>query len=425
MRIIIKESQYNVLLEQNNPNIQKAYNEVIKGANYPLGTSKDTILGAFNYIKTVEDFHTLRLMFKDKKTGYGSFEEMINEEYDRLDFDDIIKLQEKLYSIGVILDFSYGGNRIGTNFFSGGVKITYEKNFENIKKARKINSKCTSKYPPLLKQAQDYWIKWLSNPITKQKFRTNWNVKPKNDMIDGKEVNDIFEEYIDCINNSKLVFYDNTMKHAPGFSKVNLTKTKSAYAFVLQETPENIYVNCSLNDGDPLGSLIHEIQHLLYFIRPLNPSITIKNVFLKPGDKKLSIKDVYDSSKKNDSFDLENYWKDVTNSAQFLGVEPYILNDWASKSEDAHTEDPGYICRETEKASNIQSVRHLFNIKPGQNITPQMLKPYINGKKHHGDISWILMCWASKGFKDINLFLSDLNKLAYQETNQTDNTRLT
>ena len=422
MRIIIKESQYNVLLEQNNPNIQKAYNEVIKGANYPLGTSKDTILGAFNYIKTVEDFHTLRLMFKDKKTGYGSFEEMINEEYDRLDYNDIIKLQEKLYSIGVILDFSYGENGIGTNFFSGGVKITYEKNFENIKKARKINSKCTSKYPPLLKQAQDYWIKWLSNPITKQKFRTNWNVKPKNDMIDGKKVDDIFEEYIDCINNLKLVFYDNTMSETPSG---NIRTHKNAYAFVDQTTPENIYVNCSLNDGDPLGSLIHEIQHLLYFIRPLNPSITIKNVFLKPGDKKLSIKDVYDSSKKNDSFDLENYWKDISNSAQFLGVEPYILNDWASKSEDAHTEDPGYICRETEKASNIQSVRHLFNIKPGQNITPQMLKPYINGKKHHGDISWILMCWASKGFKDINLFLSDLNKLAYQETNQTDNTRLT
>jgi hypothetical protein len=420
MRIIIKESQYNVLLEQNNPNIQKAYNEIIKGANYPLGTSKDTILGAFNYIKTAEEFHKLRLMFKDKKTGYDSIEEMINEEYDRLDFDDIIKLQEKLYSIGVILNFSYGGNGIGTNFFSGGVKITYEKNFENIKKARKINSKCTSKYPPLLKQAQDYWIKWLSSPITKQKFRTNWNVKPKNDMIDGKEVNDIFEEYIDCINNLKLVFYDNTMIHAPGFSKVNLTKTKSAYAFVLQETPENVYVNCSLNDGDPLGTLIHEIQHLLYFIKPLNPSITIKNVFLKPGNKKLSIKDVYDSSKK----DINNS-KDLINASQSLGIEEIDLLYWALESEEVHKEDPGYICRETEKASNIQSVRHLLNIKPGQNITPQMLKPYINGEKHHTDISWILLCWASKGFKDINLFLSDLNKLAYQETNQTDNTRLT
>jgi len=427
MRIIIKESQYNVLLEQNNPNIQKAYNEIIKGANYPLGTSKDTILEAFNYIKNSFEFWELSLMFKDKKTGYNSFAEMINEEYDILDYNDVIKLQEKLYSIGVILEFRikrethpvYGYIYL----FGGKVKITYSNYLYS--KQIKVNSYCTSKYPPLLKQAQDYWRKWLSSSITKQKFRTNWNVQPKNDMIDGKKVDDIFEEYIDCIDNLKLVFYDNTMIHPPGVSEVNLIKTKSFYAFVIQYTPENIYVNCSPNDNDPLGTLIHEIQHLLYFIKPLNPSITIKNVFLKPGDKKLSIKDVYGSSKKNDSSDSDNYFKDISKTAQFLGVEPYILNDWASKSEDTHTEDPGYICRETEKASNIQSVRHLFNINPGQNITPQMLKPYINGEKHHTDISWILMCWASKGFKDINLFLSDLNKLAYQKKQIKQITRLT
>jgi len=423
MRIIIKESQYNVLLEQNNPNIQKAYNEIIKGANYPLGTSKDTILGAFNYIKTVEDFHTLLLMFKDKKTGYGSFEEMINEEYDRLDYNDIIKLQEKLYSIGVILDFSYGANPYGTKFFLGGVKINYVKGFTNIKNIPKVTSKCILKYTPLLKQAQDYWKKWLSSPITKQKFRTNWNVQLKNEkqlfpsMIDGKKVDDIFEEYIDCINNLKLVFYDNTMSETPSG---NIRTHKNAYAFVDQTTPENIYVNCSLNDNDPLGSLIHEIQHLLYYIKPLNPSITIKNVFLKPGDKKISIKDLFQSNYKN-----TNNSKDLINASQFLDVEENTLNGWLQSSKNSNLSDPGYVCRETEKASNIQSVRHLFNIKPGQNITPQMLKPYINGKKHHTDIDWILMCWASKGFKDINLFLSDLNKLAYQETNQTDNTRLT
>jgi len=421
MRILIKESQYNVLLEENNPNIQKAYNEIIKGANYPLGTSKDTILGAFNYIKTAEEFHTLRLMFKDKKTGYGSIEEMINEEYDRLDYNDIIKLQEKLYSIGVILDFSNGKNEFGYKFFMGEVKITYREYRTN--SDEKNFSKCILKYTPLLKQAQDYWRKWLSNPITKQKFRTNWNVPPKNDMIDGKKVDDIFEEYIDCIDNSKLVFYDNTMIHPPGVSEVNLIKTKSFYAFVNQYTPENIYVNCSLNDDDPLGTLIHEIQHLLYFIKPLNPSITIQNAFLKPGDKKLSIKDaLIGASKKN-----INKSKDLIKASQSLGVEEITLINWLSQVEleNTYTNDPGYMCRETEKASNIQSVRHLLNIKPGQNITPQMLKPYINGEKHHTDISWILMCWASKGFKDINLFLSDLNKLAYQETNQTDNTRLT
>jgi hypothetical protein len=417
MRILIKESQYNVLLEENNPNIQKAYNEIIKGANYPLGTSKDTILEAFNYIKNSFEFWELSLMFKDKKTGYNSFAEMINEEYDSFDYNDIIKLQEKLYSFGVILEFRikrethpvYGYIYL----FGGKVKITYSNYLYS--KQIKVNSYCTSKYPPLLKQAQDYWRKWLSSSITKQKFRTNWNVQPKNDMIDGKKVDDIFEEYTDCINNLKLVFYDNTTTHSPGFPS-----SLEFYAFVDKTTPENIYVNCSLTDDDPLGTLIHEIQHLLYLIRPLNPSITIKNVFLKPGDKKLSIKDLFQSNYKD-----TNNSKDLINASQFLDVEENTLNGWLRSSKVAKPLDPGYICRETEKASNIQSVRHLLNIKPGQNITPQMLKPYINGEKHHTDISWILMCWASKGFKDINLFLSDLNKLAYQETNQTDNTRLT
>jgi hypothetical protein len=420
MRIVITESQYKILLEQKNPNIQKAYNEIVKGANYILGTSKDTILGAFNYIKNSSDFKTLLSMFKDKKTGYSSFEEMINEEYDRFDYNDIIKLQEKLYSIGVVLNFKRGKNKFGTLLFMGGVKITYEKNFKNTKKSIRVNSNCTSKYTPLLKQAQDYWRKWLSNPITKQKFRTNWNVQPKTDTVDGKKVDDIFEEYFDCIDNLKLVFYDNTMIHPPGVSEIDVNNSKRAYAFVHHATPENIYVNCSLDNEDPLGTLIHEIQHLLYDIKPLNPEITIGNVFLKPGDKKLKIKDILG--------DFESYLKNnaqhLTNIASSLGVNVDKLNTWEWRSDNIKPDDPGYVCRETEKASNIQSVRHLLNIKPGQNITPQMLKPYINDEKNNTDIDWLLMCWASKGFKDINLFLSDLNKLAYQETKPTDNTRL-
>ena len=126
--------------------------------------------------------------------------------------------------------------------------------------------------------------------------------------------------------------------------------------------------------------------------------------------------------------DFESYLKSnaqhLTNIASSLGVDVNKLNTWEWKSKNASPEDPGYVCRETEKASNIQSVRHLLNIKPGQNITPQMLKPYINGEKNDINIHWLLMCWASKGFKDINLLLSDLNKLAYQETKPTDNTRL-
>ena len=434
MKILIKESQYNLLLEQNNPNIVKAYNEIVKGAKFPLGTAKDVILKAFDYIKNSSEFHTLRSMFKDKKTGYSSFEEMINEEYDRFDYDDIIKLQKKLYSIGVVLDFERGENRLGSPLFFGNVKITYDTNFKNIENVVKVNNKCTSKYPPLLKQAQDYWRKWLSSPITKQKFKKNWNVQPKNDTVGGKKVDDIFEEYFDCIDSLKLVFYDNTMRHPPGYNEIILSKAKSAYAFVTRTTPENVYVNCSMDDDDALETLIHEIRHLLYEIKPLNPSINISNVFIKPGDKKIGPKDVLGVLKNNSTTDSQydtnsDNSENIKLNGKILGLPWTDISFWdlsvkvEIRRRIKNNNDLGYICRETEKASNIQSIRNLFGIKPGQNITPEMLKPYINNEKHNTDVSWLLLCWASNGFKDIRLFLSDINKLAFQDTKPTDNTR--
>ena len=343
---------------------------------------------------------------------------MINEEYDRFDYNDIIKLQEKLYSIGVVLKFSKGANKFGNNFFMGNTVIIYDTNFRNRKNEVKVNSDCKSKYTPLLKQAQDYWIKWLSSPITKLKFRKNWNVQPKYDTVDGKKVDDIFEEYIDCINNLKLVFYDNTMIHPPGVSEIDVDNQKNDYAFVTKKTPENVYVNCSQNNDEPLGVLIHEIQHLLYDIKPLNPSIDIGNAFLKPGDKKMGPKDVLGTSNKYDD-EIENLIK----TSESLGVDSLDLLSWSFKSQIKEVEKPGYVCSTTEKASNIQSMRNLFGINPGQNITPEMLKPYITGEKKDGNISWLLLCWASKGFKDIRLFLADINKLAFQDTKPTDKTR--
>jgi hypothetical protein len=75
--------------------------------------------------------------------------------------------------------------------------------------------------------------------------------------------------------------------------------------------------------------------------------------------------------------------------------------------------------------SNITSIRKLFNIKPGQNITLEMLKPYIKGDKHHTDIYWLLSCWALNGFSDINTLINKMNQLAYQDfKSNKDNTRL-
>lgn len=129
MKILIKESQYKVLLERgikNNPNIQKAYNEIVDGAKYWVGTDKTKILKAFDYIKNKQDFETLISMFKDRRTGYGSFEEMVKEEYDMFDSNDIEKLKTKLRSIGVVFNFNFEGgdsscssNKINANDWKG------------------------------------------------------------------------------------------------------------------------------------------------------------------------------------------------------------------------------------------------------------------------------------------------------------------
>ena len=65
------------------------------------------------------------------------------------------------------------------------------------------------------------------------------------------------------------------------------------------------------------------------------------------------------------------------------------------------------------------AIRKYFNLKPGGNITKEMLNPYINKDKSQTDIYWVLSCWALNGFPDINIMLSKINNLAYQENNNT------
>ena len=395
MKILIKESQYKILLEQS---IQKAYNEIVNGAKYWMGTDKTKILNSFNYIKNIDDFKILISMFKDKRTGYGSFEEMINKEYDMFDFNDMVKLKNKLSSIGVILLFNIAKNNAGQTLFDGGTNISY--GWKN------NNNKCKSTYPPILKQAQDYWRKWLSNPITKQKFKENWNNSTvAGTLYDDSIVDGIFKRYLDAINKLKLVYYDNT----------TITGDSDAYAFVNASEPDKIYVNCSENDPDPYGSLIHEIQHILYYIKPLNPVVQIGDVFVNPNTKKSTIETFFKTSNQqsNKTNNLNSVSKQYNTPVNMLN---YFLKPGIN--------DPGYSCRETEKMSNIVSVRKTLGVNPGQNITKEMLFPYIKGEKDNTDIYWLLSCWALNGFPDLGGMLNKMNQLAYQNTSKDSKTKL-
>jgi hypothetical protein len=409
MKILIKESQYKVLLEQSNPNIQKAYNEIVDGAKYWMGTDKTKILKAFDYIKNVQDFKTLISMFKDKRTGYGSFEEMINKEYDRLDFKDIIKLRDKLYSIGVNLSFNSGENTVGNPLFFEGVKISYV-NKTPIKSLQLVPKECSSKWQPQLEKAKNYWIQWLSSPITKNKFLNNWKKVEKN--MTSAEVGNIFKKYIDSLRVLKLYYFDSKL----------IPKESNSYAFVNRSEPDKIFVNCSQNDPDPYGTLIHEIQHMLYDIKPLNPEVQIANVFVNSNTKKSTIETFFDffktsNQQSNQSMELRN----IEINSKKIGVPFESLQHILSNSKYHEKRKPGYACRETEKMSNIMSVRNLFGVKSGQNITKEMLLPYIKGEKNNDDVSWVLACWALRGFPDLSEMLNKINDLAYQNTNQNNN----
>ena len=407
MKIIITEQQYKLIKEQITSPINLAYNQIIDAVK-GFGTNPDKLISALDNLKSQNDFYSLNKLFLDGKTGYKSFDEMINGEMEVDNLDDVRKIDNKLYSIGVDTTYSEGTNRLGNRLFGGYFKTTYLKQIP--KNIPRVGPTCKSTWSKNLTPAKEYWIKWLSNPITKQKFKKNWNIKN-----DG-EVNNIFKEYIDVLNKLTLVFYDNfNVKHQT---------IRLAYAYVVPKVDNTkIYVNCSHLDKTPYESLVHEIQHILYDIKPLNPEKQVGDVFVTNKTVKMSPKDFLNVEKfiKNSKNTVSQSIQDTSKN---YGFNTNTLSELLSRAKNYEKEKPGYVCSETEKMSNIMAVRKYLGIKPGENITKEMLEPYISDYKHQTDISWILYCWALRGFGDVNVMLNKMNNLAYQNTGKDSETKL-
>ena len=392
-----------------NPLVADTYKHIVN-AVAGWGTDPNGVLSALDNIKNQNDFKLLISLFKDKKTGYSSFDEMINGEYEGDNYDDIVKLDNKLRQFGVIPSYDESKNKLGENRFWRDFKTTFGINPIG---TTRVGPSCQSKWSPYLKQAKDYWIQWLSNPITKSKFKKNWNVGVDN-KIDGITVDDLFKKYINTLNPINLVYYDNiTSKY------VNV---QGDYAYVNKSEPTKIYVNCSQDDDTPYETLIHEIQHTLYNIKPLNPSVKIGDVFVNDKTKKMTPSTFFSSNSSQNN--IESSSTNIESVAKTYNINKDTLNWWLNVAKVDEKETPGYSCRTTEKMSNIMAIRKHFNLKPGGNITKEMLIPYIEGDKNDTNIYWVLSCWALNGFPDINIMLNKINQLAYQDTKQNNNTRI-
>jgi hypothetical protein len=275
-------------------------------------------------------------------------------------------------------------------------KLLIEQTSSPMDKDGMVGQNCKTTWLKSLTFSKKYWIQWLSSSTTQQKFKKNWNIKTDD------EVRNIFKKYIDAINNLTLGFYDRT---TPKFQDY-----LDNYAFTTPEDPSKIYVNCSEKDPDPYGTLVHEIQHTLYEIKPLNPNIQVGSLFVNPTTKKM-FADVFfpyrPIEQSIDSINMDIISKNV-------GAKVDSLKVWLYNANKIEKENPGYICSNTEKMSNIMSIRRLLNLTPNQNITKKMLLPYINQEKKDNNMNWLLLCWALKGFSDLGQTLNRINQLAYQ-----------
>jgi hypothetical protein len=410
-KIKINESQYKRLFREqksassvDKKKIDAAYNGIISAVKYP-GTDWGELISSIQSLSPIEFSWMLSLSFKDGKTGYKTFTEMVNGEYERDNVDDLKKLRSALKTLGFNSDWETASNRIGWKL---SIENTWSMSSFSID-----NITCLKEWMKLLPAAINFWVKWLNNDITKQKFKRNHKIE------DDGEVEEWFEKYNKALTTMEI-FTSN--------------KLEDAYAYVNPTTPGEIFVNCDYDDPDKLGTLTHEIQHLLWFIKPLNPEKQVGDVFVKTNTKKLKPEDFSSVDKSiNKEFtkkvnvnlkELNMSEKDWVKAVKDNSVR---LNKSTKETHDILTniadivKKKEYSCDETEKMSNITSIRNLLKIKPGKNITIDMLKPYIVGEKSHTDVYWILNCWAYSGFTDINKVINNMNQLAIKgDDNSTD-----
>jgi hypothetical protein len=323
--------------------VKTAYDSIVSAVS-GLGTNKSKLLNTISTLSPNE-FRLLLNSFSDKRTGYFNFQDMINQEFDRFDLEDARKLREILKNKGIQSSLRTVENSYGELLF------------------------------------HDFTMNADKSAGSSIEY----------DIL-GDTVDSIFKRYIEIIDNVVLRYYN---------------KNDGALAFVQYHEEIIINLNCSYNDTEAYETLVHEIQHLLYFKKPLNPDIKVEKIFktpAKPGTKK--------QTGTNDTL-----FKQIS---QNLGVSQqslnYFYNLGKSKGE--------YSCDHSEKMSNIMAIRSLFNLSPNDKITFEMIKPYMMGNKWHGDINFLLSCWASKGFPDINNTLNRINQLAFQQTSSSGDRNL-
>jgi hypothetical protein len=255
---------------------------------------------------------------------------------------------------------------------------------------------------PLLEKAKTWWRNWLTNPETRTKF------KKLNYIFFDSIVDVIFYKYFDSINKLELVIVNND------FYK----DMSNVFAMVLKKTPNKIYVNYGMyatDDSEWVSTFVHEIQHLLYWIKPMTPDISITE-FKGSDDCYKKNREIYNNTKIEDRDKLLQLKIDdekINLIANDLGFDINKTNQLVNNI--LHIAYNGYDesyfrDNKSELTSRVQGTReHLLQNSNKSNLTKEHFIKYFNGENSNDDVDYILGYWASKGFPSLESFANELN----------------
>jgi len=223
---------------------------------------------------------------------------------------------------------------------------------------------------------------------------------------------------LDSINNLELVIFN---KDIPIEGAGDLI---GANAFVFKSTPNKIYVNLDKSQRDDtswVGTLVHEIQHLLYFIRPMTPDVSITQ-FKGSDDCYRKNKEIYKNTEleeKDKLLNLNINQQKINSIATDLGFDVDRTSKIIKKILSiayAGWDESYFRGDKSEFLSRIQGMRqYMLNNTNRINLTKDDFIKYFNDNKENivnlndSNVRYILGYWVSKGFPPLESFANDIN----------------
>ena len=261
---------------------------------------------------------------------------------------------------------------------------------------------CISKIKKPYQNAMNWWKNKLNEPTfySKLKKLNNYTDQQTKDWI-GK-----YKNYLTNNISGPFCPKQQSKLYKKYFSRVEPKgESSGAIAFLTGEVGSSRIVFNSYflkDEKEAEGTLVHEIQHALYDLKPMTPHENWKKVF--PYE-------VWIGNQSQNS-EAPNTQENPTISK--YGLKKSTIEWWKSelKSEKLG-DDYGYVCRETELASRVIGMKNLLNYSTSQKITVDDFKKFIEfAEKPYtdSDAYYIVLCWLNNGMEDIKTFIDKLDK---------------